>query len=380
MYAHHRPIDAAVNLSPTPPKIESFPLERPLLRHRSRDAKLALQRSSASLPFFVCGDENRLAGFVCQSDSSLLSSGPVLMIGAGASGKSTLAGHLAARLAASLSLGGDPNAVKYLPATDFAREFAEAVSADDLPPLREIIDQVPILIIDDLDLMAGKLAAQDELSARIDSRTAAGKPTIITSKRLPSETRSIRPQLASRCVMGLTIPIHYPSHESRLTLLRELAMLRGQQMNDDLIGLLNAGLRSDISVLSLDAAIKQIDLFCRMNQCEPDVAAVQSAINAAGQNNNVDLAKITRVVARIWGHRTRDLRSDSRKQSVVRARSMAMLLARQLTPASLDKIGAYFGGRDHSTVLHAIRKTKSLLKQDADLSRMLHEATEKLAA
>lgn len=279
-----------------------------------------------------------------------------------------------------MSLGGDVAAVKYFSAIDFARDYAEAVAADDLPPLRDALDSAPILVIDDLHSISSKTPAQDELSIRIDQRIAAGKPTILTSKRLPSETRGIRPQLASRCVMGLTIPIQYPAEQSRLTILRELAMLRGIELTDDLIGLLSAGLRVEVSVLALDAAIKQVDLYCRMNQCPPDVSAVQSAINAAGQRNDIDLAKITRIIARIWGHRTKDLRSGSRKQSVVRARSMAMLLARQFTPASLDKIGEYFGGRDHSTVLHAIRKTESLLEQDADLSRMLHEATEKLAA
>ena len=368
-----------VNLSPNPPKIETFPLERPLLRQRSRDAKLARSRAAASLPFFVSGPENRLAAFVCQSGLSVATAQPVLLIGPSGCGKSTLALHVAAKLSASMSLGGDATAVKYLSANDFAREYAEAVAADDLPPLRESIDDVAILVLDDLQLIANKTAAQNELSNRIDKRIASGRPTIVTCKRLPSETRGIRPQLASRCVIGLTIPISFPIEESRITILRELALFRDVEMSDELIGLLNAGLRPDVSALALDAAIKQVDLFCRMNQTLPDVPAIQSAIDSAGQRSEIDLGKITRTVARIWGHRTKDLRSVSRKQSVVRARSLAMLLARQFTPHSLDKIGDYFGGRDHSTVLHAIRKTETLLKRDDDLSRMMLEVTEKLA-
>ena len=360
--------------------IETFPLERPLIRQRSRIAKLAASRAAASLPIFVAGEENRLAAFVCQSDQVLALAQPVLMIGPSGSGKTALAMHMASQLVTSMSLGGEVGAAKYYPAVDFARDYAEAVNADDLPPLREAIDDVPVLVLDDLQQIAGKSAAQEELAIRIDRRIAAGKPTIIVSKRLPSETRSIRPQLASRCLMGLTIPVNYPAAESRLVLLRELSLMRSIEIPDELLRLLDAGLRSDLSASALDAAIKQVDLHCRMNNSVVDVAAIQSAINASGKSNDIDLGKITRTVAKIWGHRTKDLRSDSRKQSVVRARSLAMLLARRHTPFSLDQIGEYFGGRDHSTVLHAIRKTQTLLESDADLSRMMQEANEKLAA
>ncbi|KAA5538767.1 AAA family ATPase [Roseiconus nitratireducens] len=361
------------------PNLTTFPLERPLLRQRMRDAKLARQRASASLPLFIAGPENRLAAFVCQSDAAFSLAQPVLMIGPSGCGKTALALHLAARCAASMSLGGQSGAVKYLVGSDYARDYAEAVAADDLPPLREMIDEVPVLVLDGLHAMAGKRAAQDELSMRLERRVDAGRPTILTSQRLPSETRGIRPQLASRSVIGLTIPIQFPGPESRRTLLREYALLRGVELSEDLIGLLDAGLRTELPALALDAAIKQVDLFGRMNETTPNVAAVQSAIDTAGRNDDVDLGKITRTVAKIWGHRTKDLRSGSRKQSVVRARSLAMMLARQLTSHSLDTIGEYFGGRDHSTVLHAIRKTQSLLEHDGDLSRMMQEATEKLA-
>lgn len=358
----------------------AFSLESPLLRQRTRDTKLARERMEASLPFFIAGDENRLVAYVCQSETLLELAQPVLVIGPQGCGKTTIALHLASKLAISLQRGGDLSAVKYFTASDFAREYADAVAADDVDHFRESIDETPVVVVDDLQVLSGKTAAQDELTMRLDSRLTAGKPTILTSKRLPSETRGVRPQLASRSVMGLTVPIRLPGPETRRALLHELALFRGVEVSDKLVGLLEAGLRSDLSVLGLDASIKQLDLHCRMNQSRVDLAAVQSAIDSTGNNESIDLGKITRTVARIWGHRTKELRSGSRKQSVVRARSLAMFLARQMTPLSLDKIGEYFGGRDHSTVLHAIRKTQSLLEEDGDLTRMMQEATEKLAA
>ncbi|MEO1530385.1 MAG: DnaA/Hda family protein, partial [Planctomycetota bacterium] len=332
----------------------AFSLESPLLRQRTRDARLARERMEASLPFFVAGDENRLVACVCQSETVVELAQPLLIIGPQGCGKTTIALHLAAKLARGLDRAGDLSAIRYYTASDFAREYADSVAADDIEHFREAIDEAPVLVVDDIQVLAGKSAAQDELAMRLDRRISLGMRTILTSKRLPSETRGVRPQLASRTVMGLTVPIRLPTSETRRALLKELALFRGVEISEELVGLLESGLRSDLSVLGLDASIKQLDLYCRMNQTGVDITAIQMAIDTTGTNESIDLGKITRTVARIWGHRTKELRSGSRKQSVVRARSLAMFLARQMTPLSLDKIGEYFGGRDHSTVLHAI--------------------------
>ena len=186
----------------------------------------------STLPYFVAGDENRLAAYVCQSDAVIQLAQPLLVIGPPGCGKTAIALHLAAKLTANMNLGGEASAVKYLTSSDFAREYADAVAADDLQHLREMIHEAPILILDDVHTIAGKSAAQDEISMRLDRRFAAGKPTILTSKRLLSETRGIRSQLASRAVMGLTIPIQLPTGESRRVLLRELAILRDVEVNE----------------------------------------------------------------------------------------------------------------------------------------------------
>ena len=112
----------------------------------------------------------------------------------------------------------------------------------------------------------------------------------------------------------------------------------------------------------------------------PIAEAIQSAIAIVGRTEEVSIAAIAGAVAHYFRMKLSDLRSSSRKQKLVRARSLSMLLARRLTSKSMHHIGGYFGGRDHSTVLHAIRKTESLLVKDADLRRAADEVSENLSA
>lgn len=362
---------------PESPTVSSFPLERPFLRARRRGAQLA----QGSLPYFITGHENRLVAFVCQLESSCFEFGnPIILIGPSGSGKTAIAMHIAAKQSFQSSPESEPARVVFYPAIDFARQYAEAVAADDLPPLRQEINEAAILVIDDLHLIADKPAAQDELALRLESRTLEGLPTILTCRRLPSEIRGMRPLLASRVLPGLTIPISLPEGESRLQLLRELALHLGLEINFDLLKVLHIGLESQLPARSLEAALKQVSLWCRMHESPPTTTAVQAAIDTVGKCEEVSLGAITAAVARYFRMKSSELRSSSRKQNFVRARSLAMLLARQMTGKSMHQIGDHFGGRDHTTVLHAIRKTQSLLENDADLRRASDEVTERLSA
>ena len=288
--------------------------------------------------------------------------------------------HLAARQAVAIGSETSPAEVLCLPAVDFARQYAEAVASDDMPPFRARIDDAPILIVDDLHLISDKGAAQDELASRLDTRVSHRKATLLTCRRLPSEIRGIRPGLVSRCIPGLTIPIQPPLGATRHGLLRELSLHLGVNLDEELIQALSEGLDESLPTRSLEAAIKQIDLWCRMNQSPPTIEAVQAAVDQVGRRGEISLAVITQTVARHFRQKPSDLRSSSRKQKIVRARSLAMFLARRLTSKSMHQIGDHFGGRDHTTVLHAVRRMESLLDEDADLQRAIDEVTEKLSA
>ncbi len=356
--------------------LATFPLERPALRVRRRHA----QAFGTSLPYFIAGDENRMVAFLCQADFAVFELGnPVLLLGPSGVGKTSVALHLAARQAVSLATDGTPAAVLCMPSIDFSRQYAEAVASDDMPPFRAMIDEAPVLVVDDLHGMVDKAAAQDELAMRIDCRIRENRSTIVTCRRLPSEIRNMRPMLVSRILPGLTIAIKPPVGESRAMLLRELAMHHAVELDDELLSVLALGLNPNLPTRSLEAAIKQISLWCRMKETAPTLEAVQAAIDTVGRGGEVSLASITHAVSRYYRQKSSDLRSSSRKQQLVRSRSLAMLLARRMTSKSMHQIGVYFGGRDHTTVLHAVRKTEGLLIDDPDLRRAADEIAEKLS-
>ncbi|MEM8665962.1 MAG: DnaA/Hda family protein [Planctomycetota bacterium] len=349
-------------------------MERPSLRGRRRD----LPNLATLLPYFVCGEENRLAGYLATISTPVLDLGnPLLLFGASGSGKTALSLHFASRHLSSHQYA-EPPSVVYQTANDFARHYAEAVAADDLPHLREQLATAELLILDDLHLISDKPAAQEELALRIEERCVRELPTIVTCSRLPSEIRGMKPLLISRVLPGLTVHLNLPTGPARRQLLSELAMRHEVELTEHLLSLLDTELETPLPCRALEAAIKQISLRTRMQDCPVDAESIRAAIDVVGRAHDLSPAIIASAVAKHSRLRLSDLRSSSRKQHLVRARSLAMYLTRKMTALSMHQIGDYFGGRDHTTVLHAIRKTESTLNQEPELRQLADEVTEKL--
>jgi len=385
-------------VAPPPPTVSSFALERPTLRRRRRDPPVVRPVT----PLFYYGRENRLAGYVCdQPVSPLLEiARPLLLVGPSGVGKTALALHLAQRIGIdsiwdSLTQtdfdthdrGGSSgqeitskilsSRVLYQPAVDFAREFASSIDSKDMPRMRSKLDETCVWVIDDLHLIADKAPAQEELAARLEARDAAGRITIVTCRRLPSEIRGLRAPLVSRTLPGLTVELRPPQGETRKAILRELLLVHLPDADPDTWALLDGGLQSCVTVRELEAGVKQVALWCRMNESPICAEAMRSVAPHDRETETVSIKSITSAVARQLGVKSSDMRSGSRRQNIVRARSLAMWLARQLTDSSLTHIGEAFGGRDHSTVLHAIRKMDSSFDDDADLRRAADQIRER---
>ena len=377
--------------------------------YRGQNGRTAASQTNL-LPVFLAGEENAFVAFVCKNLRSAYSTPdveqpeaapgtsddqpavsdwpelvPLLLIGPQGCGKTAIASHLAAILldaapsvpAGAESVAKEPAAM-LLSGVDFARLYAKAVEADDLVRFRNEIDRAAVLVVDDVHLMVSKPASQDELAARIEFRVSDGRPTIVTCRRLPSQVTGLRPLLVSRMLPGLTVPIRLPGPATRRALLTEFARRRSLQIGEEELRMLESGLSPELPTRALDSAIANVDLHCRMKGCRPDIHAIRNAILSMETTGDLSIDRIAKTVARRFKLKLADLKSGTRRQEVVRARSLAMHLMRTLTHASYHQIGHYFGGRDHTTVLHACRKTSSQLADDSDLKLAAEEVTEHL--
>ncbi len=353
------------------------------------------------LPDFISGPENAFALFVCRQPEPISQRGnPLLLVGPSGSGKTALAMTIVQRELSNIANSplpldasslnpaatetqgapeatGESPSLLYLPAVDFARNYGQALGADDLEHFRRRLAMVDRLVVDDIHAIADKTAAQEELAARIESRVLNAQTTILTCRRLPSELRGIRPLLASRMLPGLTVSLALPGAAARHEILTRLCRQADLAIDSDWVDLLARGLPNDLSARQLAAVVQHLRLLHQRGHTI-DSKAIEAAIGTAIGGTEPTIAAIAKAVARRFQLKTSELKSSTRRQQVVRARSLAMYLGRQLTESSLQQIGEYFGGRDHSTVLHACRTTEKMLATNSQLSQTADEVSEQL--
>jgi chromosomal replication initiator protein len=303
----------------------------------------------------------------------------LLLIGPSGAGKTALAMTLARGEADRLAEArGAPVEVLHLPAIDFARRYSEAVDGDDVERFRAAIDQVDVLLVDDVHLMIEKSAAQEELANRLATRTDQSRLTLLTCRRAPSELRGFRAILSSRMLPGLMVPVALPGLDARRELLADLANARQLKLSPSMLDRLSEGLADPLPASRLAAVISHLSVTAPADGTGLDAETIDAAIDAITRGQEPSMGEITQAVARRFKLRISDLKGPTRKQQVVRARALAMYLGRRLTTHSLQQIGDFFGGRDHTTVLHACRKTESLLSDSPELAQVADEVCESL--
>ncbi len=243
---------------------------------------------------------------------------------------------------------------------------------------------IPCLLLDALEETAGKSAAQEELCGTLDQRRRAGLRTALSCGSDPLNDDRLSPRLQGRLAQGLIVHAAPPEREAQLSLLSDLAAQRDLPLDSEVAEALIDTLQKDAHRIGpvthhrLQHALVQLKLLADHQQSPLNVELARQAAAQPTAVGEATLRRIHQCVCRYFGYRAAQLRGPGRQRGVVRARSLAMFLARRLTGHTLAEIGQYYGGRDHTTVMHACQKTFKLLQQDSELKIALEDLLEQL--
>jgi chromosomal replication initiator protein len=334
------------------------------------------QPNAAAHPLaeFVAGPENILAVTALRPylNRTDIHYSPLVLYGPHGSGKS----HLAHGLAAWWRQHFPTACVSCSDASEFADAYAAAIQDQRLDAFRRQTRDAALFVLEDLGQLSGKRGAQQELLHALDALAEREALVVVTARSLPMHWPILLPSLRSRLSAGLAVPLALPGPATRRALLERLSAARGIALPKRVVQSLADGL--NVSVPVLIAAVLDLELAARAGGPEADSDHIRRFMAEQDNAKVPSLREIAGLTAKYFGLRLAELKSPRRRQPLVAGRGVAMYLARQLTDKSLQQIGEFFGGRDHTTVLHGYRRTEKLLGRDratrqaiADLKKLL---------
>jgi len=314
---------------------------------------------------FVVGDENRMAFNAARAlAAGELRFSPLYIHSGTGQGKTHLMNAIGAAFRARM-----PGAtILFMSAEKFMVDFVSAMRDRDTLSFKQRLRSADLLMIDDIQFIAGKGSTQEEFLHTLNELMAAGRQVVISADRAPQALDGVETRILSRLGSGLVVDIKPAGYALRLAVVRaKLAGMADVAMPDQVAELLAA--RIQTSIRELEGALNRLTAYALLNERVIDLAFAQEVLgemlNASTRRITID--EIQRAVSAHYGMRQAEMVSARRARAVARPRQIAMYLAKRLTPRSLPEIGRRFGGRDHTTVIHAVKQIEKLRGQDADL-------------
>jgi chromosomal replication initiator protein len=315
---------------------------------------------------FVEGKSNELAKAAARqvAENAGKSYNPLLLYGGVGLGKT----HLM-QAVGNFILSRHPGAtVVYLHSQRFVQDMVTALQKGTMQEFMNYYRSVDALLIDDIQFFANKLTSQENFFHVFNSLLERGQQMVLTCDRYPREIDGLEERLKSRFVWGLTVAVEPPELETRVAILMKKAELDGVALSSDVAFFIAERVRSNVR--ELEGCLKRVIANARFTGSLITIDQVKQSLRdlLAIQERQVSIDNIQRAVADYFKIKLSDLLSKRRNRTVARPRQMAMCLAKEFTSHSLPEIGEAFGGRDHTTVLHACRKIAELRESNADLA------------
>ena len=262
--------------------------------------------------------------------------------------------------------------VAYVSSEKFTNEYIDGIQNNQLVKFRKKYRQTDVLLIDDIQFLAGKERIQEEFFHTFNALHEAHKQIVLTCDRPASEIQNLEHRLVSRFEWGLVTDLQPPDVEMRLAILHKKAQLMGVELPDDIINFLANRIRTNIR--RLEGALIRVASFAALTGKKLSVEVIEGLLREVLHEegrHSVSIELIQKRVAEHFDIRLADMTSKRRPESIAFPRQIAMFLARQMTDTSLTAIGEAFGGRDHGTVLHACRLVKDRMEVDANVRQVV---------
>ena len=268
----------------------------------------------------------------------------------------------------------------YLHSETFVSEMVKALQLGAMNEFKKFYRGLNALLIDDIQFFAGKEQSQDELFHTFNSLIENGNLMIFSCDRYPKEIEGLEERLKSRFGWGLSVVIDPPALETRAAILMQKANDMGLALSDECAFFIADQVKSNVR--ELEGALTRVAANARFTNAEIDIDLIKNSLRdlLAIQARMVTIPNIQRVVAEYYNIRVSDLLSSRRSRSVTRPRQIAMSLAKSLTNHSLPEIGESFGGRDHTTVIHACEKVKELMQTNLEIEEDFKKLRSHLSA
>lgn len=319
---------------------------------------------------FVTGKANQLAraAAIQVANNPGISYNPLFLYGGVGLGKT----HLIHAIGNQLLADNPSVRIRYIHAEQYVRDVVTAYQRKGFDDFKRYYHSLDMLLIDDIQFFAGKSRTQEEFFYAFEALIAAKKQIIITSDTYPKEITGMDDRLISRFDSGLTVAVEPPELEMRVAILLKKAEQERAVLSDDVAFFVAKHLRSNVR--ELEGALRKILAYSRFHGKDITIDVVKDALKdlLSVQNRQISVENIQKTVADFFNIKVADMYSKKRPANIARPRQIAMYLAKELTQKSLPEIGDLFGGRDHTTVLHAVRKIAADRAKSPEVNHELH--------
>jgi chromosomal replication initiator protein len=319
---------------------------------------------------FVTGKANQLAraAAIQVADNPGVSYNPLFLYGGVGLGKT----HLIHAIGNQLLQYKAGARIRYIHAEQYVSDVVKAYQRKAFDDFKRYYHSLDLLLIDDIQFFSGKSRTQEEFFYAFEALVANKAQVIITSDTYPKEISGIDDRLISRFDSGLTVAIEPPELEMRVAILMRKAQSEGVSLSEDVAFFVAKHLRSNVR--ELEGALRKILAYSKFHGREISIELTKEALKdlLTVQNRQISVENIQKTAADFYNIKVADMYSKKRPANIARPRQIAMYLAKELTQKSLPEIGELFGGRDHTTVLHAVRKISAERGTDAQLNHELH--------